>query len=74
MIAKKDPHGGHSTYRPKSLVRQSALIPTTNQFLALIIIFFKLTLDINIHQNLFTFYLNIGCQVMKKYQIQGHNV
>ena len=31
MIPQKDPHGGHSTYRPRSLVRQSALTPSTNQ-------------------------------------------
>ena len=30
-IPKKDPHGGHTTYRPRSLVRQSALKPITNQ-------------------------------------------
>ena len=28
---RKTPHRGHSTYRPRSLARQSALIPTTNQ-------------------------------------------
>ena len=28
---RKTPHGGHSTYRPRSLMRQSALTPTTNQ-------------------------------------------
>ena len=28
---ERPPHGGYSTYRPRSLVRQSALTPTTNQ-------------------------------------------
>ena len=28
---RKTPHRGHSTYRPRSLVRQSALTPPTNQ-------------------------------------------
>ena len=28
---RKTPHGGHSFYRHRSLARQSALIPTTNQ-------------------------------------------
>ena len=36
-ISQKDPHGGQSTYRPRSLVRQSALTPTTNQIIFLIV-------------------------------------
>ena len=34
-VCQKDPHGGHSTYGLRSLLRQSALIPTTNQPLCL---------------------------------------
>ena len=32
MIPQKEPHGGHSTYRPRSLGRQSALTSTPSCF------------------------------------------
>ena len=31
MIPYEDPHGGHFTHMPRSLVRKSALEPTTSQ-------------------------------------------